>query len=92
MSETTSLIELSKNVGTPILVFIIWVLYHKSSMKILERMIGNQSEESKRNYEALKEITETNQCVLVALARMEQKIDTNTFCPLVKERRRKPND
>lgn len=88
MTETAFFIELVKNLGFPVLIFIIWYLYHRSSMKLFEQIIAEQSEESKRNYQTLKEMVDTNQCTLAILARIEQKIDNSVWCPYVKERMR----
>lgn len=78
MVENTLFTELAKFVGFPILLFIIWIFYHKSTMKIFEKIVDKQ-------YDVLKDLIETNHCTISSLARIEQKIDTNTWCPLVKE-------
>ena len=74
-------IDLIKYVGFPGLLYLIWFFYHKSTMKIFESMIQNQ-------FQTLKDLIETNQCTVAALARLEQKIDTNTFCPILRDKKK----
>lgn len=73
--------ELIENLGFPALIFIIWMVYHKAQVKSFEQLIENQSEREKRNFNLLKEMLETNQCQSAAIARLEQKIEKNRFCP-----------
>ncbi len=79
MSENTLVAELAKNVGFPILLFIIWIAYHRATMKIFEKITETQ-------YSILKDLIETNNCTIGALARIESKIDSNTWCPYVREK------
>jgi Fe2+ transport system protein B len=81
MAENTLIGELAKFVGFPIILFIIWMYYHRATMRIFEKMLDAQ-------FSTLKELIETNQCTVTLLARIEQKIDNNIFCPLVRERTR----
>lgn len=79
MAENTLVAELAKNVGFPILLFIIWVVYHRATMRIFEKITETQ-------YNILRDLIETNNCTIGALARIEQKIDSNTWCPYARER------
>lgn len=85
MSENTLLTELTKFVGFPIILFIIWMYYHRATIRIFEKMLDSQ-------FATLKELIETNQCTVTLLARIEQKIDNNVFCPLVRERTRETKE
>jgi ATP/maltotriose-dependent transcriptional regulator MalT len=84
MVEAAFFIELIKYVGFPALIFIIWYLTHKSSMGIFNQILEAFKEDTKRTYESLKDMLQANQLTLSALVRIEQKIDHNTFCPLVR--------
>lgn len=78
MSETALLIELVKNIGFPAVVFAIWYIYHKSQVKTFETIIQN-------NFQVLKDLLETNQYHAALLSRIENKIDTNLWCPILKK-------
>ncbi len=84
MSETALLIELVKNIGFPAVIFAIWYIYHKSQVKTFEDVINN-------NFKVLKDLLETNQYHAAILSRIESKIDTNLWCPILK-RSLKHND
>lgn len=92
MTETAFFIDLVKYVGFPALIFIIWYLTHKSSMGIFSQILEAFKEDTERTYESLKDMLQTNQCTLTALVRIEQKIDHNTFCPLVRNITSKEDD
>ncbi len=77
MSETALLIELVKNIGFPAVIFAIWYIYHKSQVKTFEDVINN-------NFKVLKDLLETNQYHAAILSRIESKIDTNLWCPILK--------
>jgi len=79
MGESTLVAELAKYVGFPILLFIIWIVYHRATMRIFEKITEAQ-------YKILRDLIETNNYTIGALARIEQKIDTNTWCPYVREK------
>ncbi|MEQ8226019.1 MAG: hypothetical protein ABRQ37_27145 [Candidatus Eremiobacterota bacterium] len=79
MAENTLVVELAKFVGFPIVLFIIWICYHRSTMRIFEKIVDKQ-------YTILKDLIEVNNCTIGALARIEQKIDSNTWCPYTRER------
>ena len=78
MTETTLIIELIKNIGFPAVVFAIWYIYHKSQVKTFENIIQN-------NFQVLKDLLETNKNQANLLSRIENKIDTNLWCPLIKK-------
>lgn len=77
MTESTLFVELSKNLGTPVLIFAIWYLYHKSQVKAFENIM-------KQNFGILKDLLETNQYHTALLSRIESKIDMNVWCPVIK--------
>jgi hypothetical protein len=93
----TWIIELIKYAGFPALVFAIWYLYHESQVKafgenmklqvkVFEAISAGQSKREDQNYELLKEMLEISRYQAAILARMDNKIDTNQFCPLIKEK------
>ncbi len=67
-----------ENVGFPTLIFAIWYIYHQSQVKSFEKIIQN-------NFEILKELLETNQYHAALLSRIENKIDNNLWCPILKK-------
>lgn len=72
------LIELTKNIGFPAVIFAIWYIYHKSQVKAFEQMMDN-------NFRILKDLLETTQYNVALLSRIESKIDTNLWCPILKK-------
>jgi len=78
MNETTLLVELTKNIGFPAVVFAIWYIYHKSQVKTFENIIQN-------NFQVLKDLLETNKNQANLLSRIENKIDANMWCPILKK-------
>lgn len=85
MQETALIIELTKNIGFPAVIFAIWYIYHKSQVKIFENIIQN-------NFQVLKDLLETNQYHAALLSRIESKIDTNLWCPILKREVSKTNE
>lgn len=86
MAENTFFINLVQIVGVSGLMFVVWYLYHKSSIKTFKDMLDTMAEQAKQNHEVLKEMIQTNLSTIAVLARIEQKIDSNIWCPYVKER------
>lgn len=78
MTETVLFLELIKNIGFPAVIFIIWYIYHKAQVKIFEDIVNN-------NFIVLKDLLETNQYHAALLSRIESKIDTNLWCPVLKK-------
>jgi hypothetical protein len=76
--ELDILIELTKNIGFPAVIFAIWYIYHKSQVKAFEQMMDN-------NFRILKDLLETTQYNVALLSRIESKIDTNLWCPILKK-------
>ncbi|MDY7036746.1 MAG: hypothetical protein SV375_11370 [Thermodesulfobacteriota bacterium] len=77
MSILLNCIEIIKALGLPAIVFIIWYYDHK---KI------NGLQEITKNYEKITEDL-SNLIILNVqnLSRMEQKIDDNKFCPIIRK-------
>ena len=75
LSQVSPLIE---NVGFPALIFAIWYLYHQSQVKAFEKIIEN-------NFEILKDLLESNQYHAAILSRIESKIDSKMWCPVLKK-------
>jgi len=85
MSETALIIELTKSIGFPAVIFAIWYIYHKSQVKTFEDIVNN-------NFLVLKDLLETNQYHAALLSRIESKIDTNLWCPILKREVMKSNE
>ena len=78
MDMITQLSPLIENVGFPALIFAIWYIYHQAQVKSFEKLMQN-------NFEILKDLLETNQYHAALLSRIESKIDTNIWCPILKK-------
>lgn len=66
-----------ENTGFPVLIFLIWYVYHNSQVKAINKIIKN-------NFEILKQMLEVNQKHTETLSRIENKIDNNLWCPILK--------
>lgn len=84
--ENTFFIDILKYAGVSGLMFIVWLIYHKATIKAFQEMLSAQVEQEKRNHEILKDMIQANLGTIAALTRIEQKIDANAWCPYVKER------
>jgi len=66
-----------ESTGFPVLIFLIWYVYHNSQVKAINKIIKN-------NFEILKQMLEVNQKHTETLSRIENKIDNNLWCPILK--------
>ena len=67
-----------ESVGFPALIFAIWYIYHNAQVKAFEKIMQN-------NFEILKDMLETNQYHAAILSRIESKIDSNVWCPILRK-------
>lgn len=77
--------EVVKSVGVAGLIFVVWYVYHQSVMRSLQSVIEEQRRKDEQHFEILKGFVDTLQYQGACLARMENKIDTNAFCPLTRK-------
>lgn len=73
-----------ENMGLPALMFLVWYVYHSSQVKAINKIIKN-------NFEILKQMLEVNQKHTETLSRIENKIDNNLWCPILKKEIRQIN-
>lgn len=96
MTETALFLKLIESIGFPALIFAIWYVYHRSQVKAWEAREASQSEAFKAQMKAMNEHEarmftllngqlEALQCLVGQAARMETKIDSNMFCPMVRK-------
>ena len=69
---------LMETIGFPALIFAVWYIYHQSQVESFKQIIQN-------NFEILKDLLETNQYHVALLSRIENKIDNNLWCPILKK-------
>ena len=86
VTETALLLELIKNVGFPALIFAVWYLYHRSQVKAWESQMAAVREREERTFSLLTGQLEALQCIVAQNARMETKIDSNLYCPMMREK------
>jgi hypothetical protein len=60
---------------------------HQAQFQFMQNMLSQGNVESERIYQLLRDSIEVASHHSSILARMEGKIDTNQYCPLVKEKR-----
>jgi hypothetical protein len=85
MTEFQFFIELAKYIGFPVLIFVIFYIYHHSQTEILLKTIKNMEEREQKLNEYLANQTEILQWVSSCLSRLEYKIDIGIDCPIRKE-------
>ena len=76
------MLDLTKSIGFPAVIFAIWYIYHKAQVKTFENMMN-------QNFSILKDLLETTQYNVALLSRIESKIDLNVWCPLLKKELKK---
>lgn len=97
MTESALFMKLVEGIGYPALIFAVWYLYHRSQVKSGEKQAAAQAKvwedqikamntREERMFSLLASQLEALQCIVAQNARMESKIDSNQWCPLVKEK------
>ena len=86
MMEFQFFIELAKYIGFPVLIFVIFYIYHRSQTEILLKTIKNMEEREQKLNEYLANQTEILQWISSCLSRMEYKIDIGIECPIIKKK------
>lgn len=97
MTETAVFLKLIESIGFPALIFAVWYLYHRSQVKAWDSREASQAEafkaqlqaaqqREKNTFDLLTGQLEALQCIVAQNSRMESKIDSNQWCPLVKEK------
>jgi hypothetical protein len=77
--------KLFESIGFPAVIFVIWYIYHQAQVKTFENLMN-------QNFAILKDLLETNQYHAAILSRIENKIDTNYWCPILKKEVSKINE
>ncbi|RJP20726.1 MAG: hypothetical protein C4529_08925 [Deltaproteobacteria bacterium] len=96
MAEGALFIELIKYAGFPAIIFAVWFIYHRSQslawseqtklhFETFSLITKERDVRDERNYEILKEMLEVSRYQSTILARMDSKIDTNQYCPIVRQ-------
>ena len=78
MDMINELVPVIENIGFPAIIFAVWYIYHQAQVKAFEKIIQN-------NFDILKDLLETNQYHAALLSRIENKIDNNLWCPILKK-------
>lgn len=73
------IIEFLKVAGTGGIVFIIFYLYHQSTTKQMNEIIT-------KTFDLLKEMIEQNTLQLNYLQKIDTKVSSNLWCPLIREK------
>lgn len=85
MEDLKMILQLIGQGGLSIVMLVVWFVYHKGQVAFLAKILDEQSKREDRNFQILKEATETLQQLTAYISRMEYKIDANEWCPLTKE-------
>ncbi|MDQ7799550.1 MAG: hypothetical protein RDU76_11525 [Candidatus Edwardsbacteria bacterium] len=85
MAESSFLLKLILNLGINALIFLIWFFYHRGQISLFTQMINGMQAREQETMKVLKDQTETLQYLSGILGRMEQKIDSNQYCPMIKK-------
>ena len=84
MTEAQLFLKLAETVGFPAVIFVVWYLYHKSQVKAWENQMEAQAKREERVFGLLGGQLEALQCITSQNARIETKIDSSQYCPLVR--------
>jgi len=85
MQDFSLLPDLINTAGVGILIFIIWLQTNKTTNQRFEQILHQQAEREERNYQLLSQMIEESRKHSETIARLEEKLSYNWFCPLVEE-------
>jgi len=85
VSEYNFLLDMVKQNGITALLFIIFFLYHRDQVASWKALREADTKREERTHELFKSQLEVQQAQLAQLARMEQKMDSNSYCPMVRK-------
>jgi len=86
--DLISLASMLDSFGIGILIFLIWLQTNKSTHKRFKEILAQQAERENKNYELLRGMIEETKKHAEAIARLEEKMTYNWFCPYIKEQHR----
>lgn len=78
MNELAGFGDILKILGTSGVVFVMWYLYHKETVKQLNTVIAN-------HFKLITDLVDTLNLHNGLLQKMIEKIDTNQWCPYVRQ-------
>jgi hypothetical protein len=97
--EAGTYMEMVRAIGFPALIFLIWVIYHRSENEKWEKnfnaqremqrdtiqgMMLQNREEREKQFLLWKELSEILHLQTSQLSRLDSKISANEFCPIVR--------
>ena len=96
MTESALFLKLIESIGFPALIFAVWYLYHRAEVKAWEKREASQAETYRTQMQAMSDHEgrmfallngqlEALQCLVGQVARVESKMDSNQWCPMVKK-------
>lgn len=85
MTDIQMLIEITKIIGFPALIFGIWFFYHKSSTMQLNKIIDMQAERERANFNLLKDMIDKMDLQSGLLQKLVERVNSNQFCPYVRD-------
>ncbi len=75
----------NKEICVSLILFVILFVYHKSQVKLFERLLDQQQKREAENFEFLKSLVETLQYHGNLITEIKGKIETNQFCPFMRK-------
>ena len=88
MTDLPGFLDLCKSIGFPAVIFAIWYLYHKSQVKAWQDQLAAQVKREDQIFALLSGQLEAMQSIVGQNARIETKIDSSQYCPLVRRESR----
>ena len=85
MDEWRWIVELVKSNGIGVLLFVALFFILQYQAKAAKEQRKADSEREKQTFAMLNGFLETLQCQIAQLSRLENKIDSNHWCPLVRK-------
>lgn len=76
--------------GLPALVLIFWYLDSRDQKKLFQAMLTQQQQQADQHFAQTQQMLETLQWLGSGQARIENKMDTNQSCPVVRRERHNP--
>ncbi len=79
-------IDIAKQAAVAGLLFVVWYVYHRSQVQIMEQYFQLQRQFNERLVRSLQSVSEAIEMAVAMLHRMETKIDTGQTCHITKYR------
>lgn len=73
--------------GLPALILVFWYLHNREQTRLFGMMLAQAKEQNDKNFEQTQQMIDQMQYLGGLIGRVENKIDGNQFCPVIRAER-----